>query len=356
MKSRYSITLLALFGFIVSCSTPKTENQQNDKSISVEVATVENTNSNQSIEISGTVQGVNNATISTRIMGIVTDVPVKVGDYVKKGNLLLSIDNKDVKAQLAQAKANLVRAEAHFENVKKNYNRFSNLFKKKSATQKELDDITTQLKAAKSQLNMAEESVNQVEAQLSYSDVRAPFDGVITSIQIKSGSLANPGMPLLAIEENRNFEVRGTVSESDIFKVKANQIVTIEIPAMNKTLEGRISELGSSSTNLGGQYEMIVSIPKMDHMYSGMYAKVHIPNESTGNSSIFIPKKVLIQKGQLTGLYTLSESNTAILRWIQTGQEIGQKVEVVAGLKAGETYVVKSSEKLFNGSKVTVNQ
>ncbi|MAD98433.1 MAG: efflux transporter periplasmic adaptor subunit [Flavobacteriaceae bacterium] len=356
MKKQYSISVLALLVMIVSCSNPKKELSQNDKPILVETKTVQATNQNQSIEISGTVQGVNHANLSTRLMGIVTNVQVKVGDFVKKGSLLLSIDSKDVQAQLAQAKANKLRAEAHYENVKKNYDRFENLFQKNSATQKELDDITTQLKAAKSQLEMADEAVNQVKAQLSYTDVRAPFDGVITTINIKKGNLANPGMPLLGIEENQNFEVRATISEFDIANVKAGQTVKVAIPSMDKIMEGKITELGSSSTNLGGQYQMVVSVPKAENLYSGMYAKVQIPNQQTKDSSIRIPKEVLVRKGQLTGLYTISEMNTAILRWIQLGQDLGAEVEVVAGLSVGETYVVKSDEKLFNGSKISVNQ
>lgn len=349
--------IAAIVFTMASCSNSKEEVSHKQTPIAVRVKQVQEQARATQITVSGTVQGVNNAEISTRMMGVVTDVAVGVGDVVQKGTLLLTIDASDIKAQLAQAKANVVKAEANFMNTKKNFDRFKNLFEKKSATQKELDDITTQFKAAASQLEIAKEAVNQVNAQLSYTNIRAPFTGVITSKMIKKGSLANPGAPLLTLEENNNFEVKGSVSESDINNISKSKPVTVVIPSIDTSFEGTITELSNSSTNMGGQYQLIVSVPKLKNMYSGMYAKLMINTNDKGQKQgIIIPKSALRHKGQLIGLYTLSESNTAVLRWVKTGREMGNDIEIVSGLTTNEKYIVSADGKLYNGAKVTVNQ
>lgn len=357
MKLLKILSIISIFTLINSCSETKVDQTTNNEKVLIETSKASVSNENGSISISGTVQAVNKANISTRMMGTIKQINVNIGDLVKKGEILLTIDGQDITAQLAQAKANLLTAESNFKNTETNFKRFKSLHEKKSATQKEFDDISTQYEMSKAQLEMAKEAINQVKAQFQYTNITAPFSGTITSKTVNVGDLANPGMPLLGIESTNDFEVIGMISESNISSVKANQLVSIEIPSIRKTIQGRIKELSASGVNSGGQYQVSIQLlKKPNELLAGMYAKIHLAANTVENNAIYINKKALVHKGQLTGLYTVSESGTALLRWIRTGNQIGDKVEVVSGLSANETYIIAAEGKLFNGAQITIKE
>ena len=157
---------------------------------------------------SGQITAVNSATLSTRVMGFVERIPVKVGQKVKKGQLLVAIKNTDLQAKKAQAEASIIEAKAGFQNAEKDYQRFVNLFKQNSASQKELDDMTSRYEMAKARYEAAMQMGSEVDAQFAYTNIRAPFSGVVTNTHIDEGAMANPGMPLVSIEAQGVLKLR----------------------------------------------------------------------------------------------------------------------------------------------------
>jgi len=121
-------------------------------------------------------------------------------------------------------------------------------------------------------------------------------------------------------------------------------------------INGVVAEVNPSAQYTGNQFEAkIVLQPSNDQiakLYSGMYANVLI--KKGGTPSIVIPKNVLVQKGQLTGVYTLSQSGTAMLRWIRTGKTLGDNIEVLSGLSDGEKYILSYKGKIWDGARVEV--
>jgi len=118
-----------------------------------------------------------------------------------------------------------------------------------------------------------------------------------------------------------------------------------------------IAEISHSSANSGGQYMVNINLPITKNLLPGMFVNVRFPFANTKthaskSNSILIPKTALVQKGQLSGVYTISAENTAMLRWLRLGKETSDEVEVLSGLKAGENYVLHADGKLFNGAKV----
>ncbi|PNQ72590.1 efflux RND transporter periplasmic adaptor subunit [Hanstruepera neustonica] len=357
MKYIYTITLVALSLTFIGCSgDKKTAVADNNPAINVTVSDVSANNNNPFLAVSGKVQSVNSADLSTRMMGYVTQVPVNVGDTVKKGQLLVAINNADLQAKKAQVEASITEAQAAFTNAEKDYNRFQNLFSENSASQKELDDMTARFEMAKARLEAAKQMRNEVNAQFAYSNITAPFDGVVTSKMIETGDMANPGKPLITVEAPGNFEVMAMVPETEISKIIVNTEVTVLVKSINKTLSGKVSEVSTSSKHTGGQYLVKIALNKTDtNLLSGMFVTVQFPVEKqTDNAIVLVPKEALVYNGQLTGVYTVSQTNTAILRWLRLGREYGNKVEVLSGLSADESYIVSAEGKLYNGAKVTI--
>ncbi len=122
---------------------------------------------------------------------------------------------------------------------------------------------------------------------------------------------------------------------------------------MDKTLKGKVSEVSTSAKNTGGQYLVKINLDKTDvNILSGMFSTVQFPVEGKVKSSlVLIPTEAIVKNGQLSGVYTVSESNTALLRWLRLGRTYGNNVEVLSGLNADESYIVSAEGKLFNGAK-----
>lgn len=358
MKTKLILTISTVVTLLLtSCGDKKTElTQDNSPAIKVKVSTVSVNDNTPFLTVSGKVQTVNSANLSTRMMGHVSKIYVKVGDKIKKGQLLLSVNNTDLSAKLAQVDASIIEAQAAYNNAEKDYKRFQNLFNDNSASQKELDDITTHYNMAKARLEAVKQMKKEVQAQFSYANIRAPFRGVVSNKFINEGDMATPGMPLLEVETPGEFQVIAMVPESEILQIKNNTQVDVQIKSLSKTVKGRVTEVSSSAKNTGGQYLVKIILDKSeDKLLSGMFATVQFPVAKTEeNKKVLIPVSVLITKGELSGVYTVSQSNTAMLRWLRLGRTYGDKIEVLSGLTAGENYIISSEGKLFNGVKVTI--
>ena len=356
-NNKYIIT--AILGATILISSCGSEDKKtvidNSPAVTVKIKTVSEDNSSPFLTVSGKIEAVKSANISTRMMGYVDKIYVGVGDKVRDGQLLMSVNNADVSAQLAQVNAGITEAEAAYKNAEKDYNRFTTLFQENSASQKELDDITTNYNMAKARLESAKQMRNGVNAQMGYANIRAPFDGVVTNKFINTGDMANPGMPLMEVESPGKYQVLAMVPESEILAVKNDSEVTVQIKALNKNVKGKVTEVSTSSKNTGGQYLVKVIIDKTDaQLLSGMYATVQFPVARKATSSaIIIPLEAIVKNGQLTGIYTVSQSNTALLRWVRLGRTFGDQVEVLSGLSADEQYIVSAEGKLFNGAKIS---
>ena len=290
-------------------------------------------------------------------MGYVTKVHVQVGQKVGAGQLLVSINNTDLQAKKAQVDASILQATAGFNNAKKDYDRFVNLFKQQSASQKELDDMTARYEMAKAGLEGARQMRNEVVAQFSYSNIKAPFSGVVTNTFVKEGDMANPGMPLVSVEGASKLQVMAMVSENDIVSIKKGMPVSVLVKSSNEKLSGKVSEVSISATNTGGQYLVKIDLGKTDNtVLSGMFVNVQFPvaNKATTSNSelLLVPESALVKQGQLTGIYTIGTGNVAILRWLRTGKNYGDQVEVLSGLSANEQYIVSADGKLYNGALV----
>ncbi len=355
------ITILSLTFLFISCGNDKKETANNEPVIAVQVSRINNDNNSPFVTASGKIEAENSANLSTRMMGYVTKVHVKVGQKVGAGQLLVSINNTDLHAKKAQVDASILQATAAFNNTKKDYDRFVNLYAQQSASQKELDDMTARYEMAKATLEGARQMRNEVMAQFSYSNITAPFSGEITNTFVKEGDMANPGMPLVSIEGASRMQVTAMVSESDINSITSGMSVKVIIKSLNKEVAGKVSEVSGSAKNTGGQYLVKVNLTQTDKsILSGMFVNVQFPVANTKESTttaydkVMVPESALVKQGQLTGIYTVGNGNTAILRWLRIGKSFGNQVEVLSGLSSKENYIVSAEGKLFNGAKISV--
>ena len=356
-----AILLLSVtVGAILSaCSSSKKEDTKTEAAVSVVVETP-SFNDNAGVQASGQIEAGQTAMISTRVMGYITSIKVKAGDQVKQGQLLATISNDDLLAKRAQVQASVSEAEAAAKVSAKDLDRFTQLYNKQSASAKELENVKLQNQSMHAKLETARQMRNEVNAMLAYTRITAPFSGVITQKFMEAGSMANPGMPILALEQTKSFQAVISIPEADVMKVKKRGMVKITVKSTGDTFMGAVSEISPSSQFSGGQYIAKIAIPDKNakDMKAGMYVNAFIEADGKQNtgSLLTIPLACVVTKEDLTGVYVVGSDNQALLRWIRLGKTIGDRVEVLSGLSPKESFVLKAQGRIYNGAKLEITK
>lgn len=312
------------------------------------------------LSISGLLYAKNSAVISTRIMAYIEEVYANIGEKVRAGEVLIRLNANELNARKAQVMAQISEAEKAVENAQRDYKRYQTLHQQESVSDKELENMELNKTSMEAKLQMARQGLKEVEAMLSYTYIRAPFAGVITQKQAEVGNMAQPGMPLMAIEQGHEMEIRATVPENYIGQVAVGDQVNIGIKTLNKTIKGHVSELSPSSALSGGQYAMKVALDGVNdpELRSGMYANLSLPGKTYNNEgrSLWIDQSSLVVREQLKGVYIVNADNKAVLHWLRLGKSSGQQVEVLSGLNGNERIICKANGKLYNGRSVSVTK
>lgn len=362
LKPKSTFIAGAFLLMFTACSSPKKELPVGgkDEAVVVTVSTPSGTDM-QNIHASGQIEAAQTAQISTRVMGFITMLNVRVGDRVNKGQLLATISNQDIVAKRGQIDAMITEAQAALSNAQKDYDRFTILYRQQSATAKELDNVTLQYQSAKARLEGAKQMRNEVNASLGYTSLTAPFSGIVVQKLAEAGNLANPGMPILTIEQSGSYQISASIPENVIQQIHLGAEATVSISSIGKTIKGTIVQINPSSQFTGGQYIVKINIPEADkkELYAGMYAQISIPMKDpqvavNNNNTVLVPAASIVHKDHLTGLYCIGSNQTALLRWVRLGKTYGDKVEVLSGLEKDEQFVVSAEGKLYNGVSVKI--
>jgi multidrug efflux pump subunit AcrA (membrane-fusion protein) len=327
----------------------------------------------------GTVKARTASTLSSKLMGTVTSVKVRVGDIVKKGATLVTIDDEQVVAGLRQAEAaldvarrGLDAARSAYEAAKAGaslagttYKRYQQLMAEDSVSKQEFDEIAARYRQAASALKQAEAMVKvarfrvqQAEAGLTAAQarnrditVRAPYDGIVAAKMIEVGDLASPGTPFLRLEKIGDFEVRVAVPEEYGRYVHTGQELSVHIPSLGLSgLSGKVRTISPAADQATRTFTAKVTLPPEKHIKSGLFARVDIPVGEAG--ILTLPRSALVKYGQLTGFYLVDEKQTARFRLVRTGRILGERMEVISGLKTGDHYVVQPPLEMEDGVKV----
>lgn len=354
MKTTHILYLAALAA-LASCSPDKAA-QEPEKPVSVTTYLPYATSGNGELLLSGTVTARQTAAISTRMMGTIERVHVRQGDAVRQGQPLLTINSTDLRARQAQARAMIAAAEAAAGDARKDHQRYQALRNQNSVSDKELENMALRSTSAAAQLQVARQQLREVNAQLAYTHITAPFAGVITQRMADEGSIANPGMPLLMLEQSGDLNVSASVPESDVAQVRVGAPATVEIKSLGLAVPGRVSELSPSAAQTGGQYALKIDLRPADRqqLKAGMYAAIRLKGTPAADTEprLWVKKSSVVEREQLTGVYVMSADGRAVLHWVRLGREMGERVMVLSGLNAADRVIHPAGVKLHNGLSV----
>jgi RND family efflux transporter MFP subunit len=304
------------------------------------------------VTATGSIQADRTIMVSTRMMGWVRKIHVREGQTVAKGDLLVSIDDSDLRAKKAQAEAGIGEARAVLTNAERMAERFEKLYAEKSVSKQKLDDVLTGRDRAAAGLKMAEAGLTEVNVHLSYLAVTAPSEGVVSRKMIEEGDMANPGMPLVSLESTGAMKVVAHLAEKDVSSVKLGDMVTIDVTSIdNAVFEAPLDKVIPAANPGSRTYDIEVILPDPDpRLRSGMFARVSVPIGT--RQAVLVPAGAVTKRGQLTGVWTVRDDGVAHLRWVRLGRAIGESVEILSGLTGRETVVLTTEQPLVEGDRV----
>lgn len=225
------------------------------------------------------------------------------------------------------------------------------LYDQKATPKKNLDDARTGHARAQAAVQTAEASLKEIEVTLAYSAVRAPFDGVVTRKMTEAGDMATPGAPLLVVEDPSRMKVVARVSEGAIDALRIGGAAAVEIDAAgSRRLPCTVARVVPAADPASRTFDVEVVLDNADgRLRSGAFARLLI--ESGERRAVLVPKAGLVRQGQLEGVY-VADGDVARLRWVRTGQDYGDRAEVLSGLSGGERIVVSDVDRLRDGDKI----
>lgn len=300
----------------------------------------------------GSLEAERTVPISTRMMGWVEKIHVHEDQRVARGDLLISIDDTDLQAKRAQAEAGIAEARAVLTNAEKMVERFQKLYDEKSVSRQQLDDVVTGRDRAAAGVKAALAMRDEVDVQLGYVSITAPTDGLVARKMIEEGGMAAPGQPLLILERAGRMKVVARIGEKNINSVQAGDTVTVNVTSLpDERHRVPVSRVIPAADPMSRTYDVEAYLENPGgRLKSGMFARMLV--DVGEREAVVVPAACIRDRGQLRGVFVVDGEGLAHLRWVRTGQVVGDGVEIISGLESGETVVLTSEIPLIEGDKV----
>ena len=365
-------------GLVLTACSPDAKSASADAAppIPVTVAQVAMADIADTFEAGGVVQARTTATIMARILAPVREVPVKPGDRVRAGQVLIVLDGRDLAAHARSASAATLAADqgvtaaaseqqgadAALALARATHARIAALQVKRSATAQELDDATGALRAAEARAAgaaaRAQAAASGVEGARAASEaaattasfalITAPFDGVVTEKMVEPGNMALPGTPLMRVEDTRGFRLDVRVDESRIGQIAVGAVVSVSVDSGTggapTTLSGTVTEIGRAVDADARAFLVKISLPDTTGLRSGTFGRAHFSGHA--RRALTVPANALVQRGQLTSVLVV-EKEIARVRLVRM-----RGTEVLAGVSAGDVVIVAAPPTVTDGSRV----
>jgi RND family efflux transporter MFP subunit len=377
---RTAIAALVPFVAVACASPPRQEPADRPATARVSVGRATMTTLVSSFEAGGVVRARNTALVASRVLAPITEITVRPGDRVRRGDVLVRLDARDRLAgesaaaaaalsaedALHAAEADVRSAGSALTLAKKTQARIASMQSDHSATSEELDRAEAGLAAAEAQLAGADARVAAATASrdaaraaqdgariaAGFAVLTAPFDGVITERHTDPGSMATPGDPLLTIEDPSTFRLEVSLDATRAGQVALGQTAAVrleEATGAGAWTDARVAEIARVEP---GTHAFLVKLDldAASAWRSGLFARARFAGPS--RTALTAPASALITRGQLTSVFKVDAENRARMRPVLAGGTAPNRVEVLAGLTAGDAVVLNPPPSLADGDRV----
>jgi RND family efflux transporter MFP subunit len=331
------------------------------------------------VESGGVLVSRQTAVIASRVMAPIARVTVQPGERVRRGQVLVELDAAEAAAQAARARAGLEgarasaraavsdreAAEAGVTLARASHARIARLHADRSATAQELDEATAALKQAEARLATAAAHADATDRSIeaaaagsraadiaqSWNVLTSPLDGIVAARTADPGSMASPGQPLLVVEASGAWQMEVRVDASRAAGLSVGQAATVRVDggAADAWVTGRVSEIARVDP-AAHSFVVTVDLAPNPAWRSGLFGRARF--EGPGVERLSVPADAVVARGQLTFVYVVGADDHARLRSVSLGESVNGRIEVLAGLTAGDRIVVRPAPGLADGAKV----
>jgi RND family efflux transporter MFP subunit len=357
----------------------------------VAVATVKEEMVKRSVDLVGTLAAVDQVTISSEADGKVSHILADLGDRVKAGQPLIQVDREKQQYNFDQQRATLekalaqlgapdpqhlpeaektpdvMKAAADLAQAKQAHDRASQLFKRTLIPQQTLDDAATTLqskqasyylslqnaKNLRASIQASEASMKLADRQLRDTDIRAPFDGYVEKRLVNLGELVKTQMPVMTVVRVDPLKVVAEIPEKMAPWIKDGQPVELHVDAYpDRTFTGKVSRISPAVNTATRAFPFEALIPNQDaNLKPGTFARVHIESDKT-DPVLTLPYSAMQYRYGVNRVF-LIEGDKLAARELKVGDRLGERVEVLSGVKAGDRIATNDVDKLVDGMKVS---
>ncbi|TNF53572.1 MAG: efflux RND transporter periplasmic adaptor subunit [Gammaproteobacteria bacterium] len=284
-------------------------------------------------QLDGVIEAINQATISAQTQGQVKEILFDVDDFVEAGSIIARIKDTEHRARVAQAAAELDSATATLNHAREEFERIKGLFNKQAASESAMDKAIADVKNAQARVEVAAAALEQANEQLAYTQVRAPYAGLVTQRHVQVGEMASPGQPLMTGISLKQLRVAVDVPQNLIPAIRAGQGVRILLPD-NQVVAATGMTVFPFADQGSNTFKVRLNLPaNLANLYPGMFVKAGF---LTGEKrELAIPKSAVVQRSEVTGTYVIKEGKVSF-RLIRVGRDLGDSLVVLSGLTEGE--------------------
>ncbi len=306
----------------------------------VETVVVEAHGAEKSYVADGYVEAIRQSVIAAQVPGRVTVLAVKAGDAVKTGQILVRIDERAAVQQAAASEAQAAAAQAQLDAARKEFERNQRLHQKQYISQAAMDQAEAQFKANQAQAQATLAQSRAATTETSLHTLRAPYNGIVAGVTTEVGDMALPGKPLLTVYDPSALRVIADLPESYAAVFRRDTPVKIEFPGAADDLRWQTPQsVTLLPTSDPGSHTMQLRLnlaPSRARVAPGTFARAHLPLAGQRSGVLTIPAQAVIRRTELNAVYVADTNGRFQLRQVRLGKRTGDRIEVAAGLRAGE--------------------
>jgi RND family efflux transporter MFP subunit len=329
------LTAAALLLALAGCGADEASRAPPAKAIELETRAVEVREVEVSYSAEAVVEAVRQSTVSAQIAGRVVELRFDVGDYVKKGEVIVRIDERAAAQAVAASEAQVRQANAALQNARAEYERAKQLVAQKFLSQAALDRAESEYKAAQARVSALVAGAGQAATERGFATVIAPYSGVVSARHVELGEMATPGKPLMTGFDPGTLRVTATVPQAQVAAIQAGAKARVELPSVARWIDAASLTVIPSADPRTHTTQVRIALPaEVRGVYPGIYARAHFV---TGRkSALLVPRAAVVRRSELTAAYVVGETSVQ-LRQIRLGTAGDDtSIEVLAGLRPGE--------------------
>ncbi|MSQ73911.1 MAG: efflux RND transporter periplasmic adaptor subunit [Betaproteobacteria bacterium] len=282
------------------------------------------------------IEAVRQSTVAAQISGRIVDIRFDVGDAVKKGEVIVRIDERAASQAVVRSEAQVSEAEADLRNARAQYERSRSLFAQKFISAAAMDKAEAEQKAAQSRVAALLAGAGQSATERSFATIVAPYSGIVSARHVELGEMAAPGKPLMTGFDPGTLRVVANIPQSRIAAIGQGGKARIEVPSLNRWIDATKLTVVPAADPRTHTTLVRLELPGVERgIYPGVFARAHFVIGSA--TRLLVPRASIVRRSEVTAVYVVGEDGRPRLRQIRLGTASDESaIEVLAGLRAGE--------------------